>query len=195
MTSPKELLWLTCAEKRCCHATVVYPTGADIYRIATTLAVPPWHFTVASPADVSDDNAFALDKSGARYRAALAKAPGSHPEPRPCTFLIRAADDAARCGLGDLRPGPCKSFPSSLVDGEVRLAHGVCSCREWSLADVDQRIEKELLLQELRDRRAYADVVASWNAFVASDECEQFEYADFCRYMLDAYAQLADAAV
>jgi hypothetical protein len=192
----KEQRWLTCAEKRCCYATTVYPSGADIHRIATTLFVPPWHFTVAVRTADGAPDGFALDRSPARYRAALAKGTPAHAGAEPCTFLIFALDGAARCGLGELRPGPCKSFPSYLVDGEVRLIDDVCSCRQWTLADVDRDAEKELLLQEARDRATYRRVIENWNGFVSRESGEEaLEYADFCRYLLDAYAQLADAPV
>lgn len=188
----KEERWLGCARKSCCRDTIVYPSGADIYRISTTLLVPPWDFTIALPAPDKAEDSFSLDRTGARYRAALAKSDSTH----ACTFLIFAMDDAARCGLGALRPGPCHSFPSYLDQGEVRVMHGVCSCRNWTVDDVDAERERELLLAQARERETYQGVVGSWNAFVARAADEgPYGYPDFCRYLLDAYAQVAHATV
>jgi len=188
----KEERWLACARKSCCRDTIVYPSGTDIYRISTTLLVPPWDFTVALPAPDTAEDGFALDRTNARYRAALAKSEST----QACTFLIFALDDAARCGLGALRPGPCHSFPSYLDGGEVKLMQGVCSCRTWTVDDVDVDLERDLLLAQARERETYKGVIGSWNAFVARAGDEgPYEYSDYCRYLLDAYAQMANATV
>lgn len=196
MTS-KEERWLTCAQKRCCWTTIVYPTGADIHRIATALFVPPWHFTAPLSAPDDAPDGFALDRSKRRYRAALAKGAPLRDGAAPCVFLIATQDGTARCGLGDLRPGPCKSFPSYLIDGELAVAQGVCTCREWSVDDIDDPArEKALLMAEADERATYARVIQNWNAFVADNRDDDvYEYADFCRYLLDAYAQMAHATV
>ncbi len=127
---------------------------------------------------------------------ALAKGgPPHHDGPAPCTFLIHTPDGTARCGLGDLRPAPCHTFPCSLIDGEIRLTNGMCSCRTWTPDDIDVERETALLRAEATARETYHRVVASWNDYVrTSPDDERFEFPDFGRYLLDAYAQIADTA-
>jgi Fe-S-cluster containining protein len=194
--SHKEELWLQCRDKACCWNRTVYPTGADVQRIAKSIFVSPWHFTVALRADGEAPDAFALDHSAKRYRMALAKGgPPQHGGPTPCTFLIRTPDGTERCGLGDLRPATCHSFPCSLVDGKIRLANDMCTCRTWTADDIDVEGEAALLRAQVTAQETYHRIVASWNERVrTSPDPERFELEDFGRYLLDAYAKIEGAA-
>jgi Fe-S-cluster containining protein len=186
----KEGLWLSCAAKSCCSYYTVYPSGADIWRIATTLQILPWEFTEPVPAEASAPDGFMLDATNCRFRAALRKQEWQGSGAAPCAFLLRLYDGAARCGLGDLRPAPCHTFPSFLVNNTLCLKNdGGCTCRRWALTDIDIDEERNGLVAEARDRRHYMEVVHDWNAFVQSaPKGETYEYPDFCRYLLDAYA-------
>jgi Fe-S-cluster containining protein len=191
--SIKQALWHSCRQKTCCAFYTVFPTGLDIWRIATTLHVPPWVFTTPVPAAADAPDGFALDHSDQRFRTALTKVPVKGKRPAPCVFLMHTADGFARCGLGELRPSPCHSFPAILINGVLYLMNdGGCTCRTWSLSDVDIDCETTLVGEELRTREMDYKVVANWNAYVsrAADE-EVFTYPDFCRYLLDIYTQLA----
>jgi len=192
----KEALWLSCAAKFCCSYYTVYPTGADIWRIASALQIVPWEFTEPVPAEKDAPDGFMLDATGVRFRPALQKQPSQGPNPAPCAFLLRLEDGTARCGLGDLRPASCHTFPSFLINDTVCLKNdGGCTCRRWTLADVDIDEERNALLAEAREREEYTNVVRDWNGFVqTAPQGETFDYADFCRYLLDAYTQRAGSA-
>jgi Fe-S-cluster containining protein len=157
-------------------------------RLARTLDAPPWTFTVALATATPADDAFALDATSTRYRAALARLPEQGSRER-CIFLLRVSDNSARCGLGDARPMPCHTFPSELHDDTVRVSAAGCTCRAWSLDDLDVDAERALLLVEREAGRNYGLLVAGWNAFVASRPlAEPYAYADFCRFIMAQYA-------
>jgi len=104
-----------------------------------------------------------------------------------CTFLIRAPDRAARCGLGEGRPATCRSFPAQLVDNKIEFETSGCTC-DWSSVAPDED-DVELLRGEERARDRYADVVATWNGYVAKlTETGALTHQDFCRYLMDAYS-------
>ena len=194
----KEALWLTCQPKTCCYATVVVPSGRDVWRIARTLDAPPWSFLVYFRSPQPRRDAFLLDPAGPPLRLALAKRPGRRTKtPPPCTFLLRARDGVHRCGLGALRPLVCRTFPAELADGVLCLDPGLtCTCRRWALADVDLAEERALLAIRQAEAEEYWAVVADWNARVAAAPaggCPDF--FDYCAFLLAAYDALATGAV
>lgn len=200
MTEPgltrKEEIWLACKQKSCCYAAFVVPSGRDIWRIARTLDSPPWAFLVYFPAPAPRRDAFHLDQSGVAYRVALAKGATRRTKaPPPCIFLLRTRNGAHRCGLGALRPGVCKSFPSDLLGGVLYMQDGTgCACRTWSLADVDIAEETAAVTARRQDTAEYCEVVARWNARVATAPPDtQFSFFDYCEFLLEAYDAL-DAA-
>lgn len=204
----KESVWLACKQKTCCYAAVI-PSGEDVWRIARALETPPWTFLVYFQSPQPRRDAFFLDRSGRTFRIALARgkqgagragsktggtatggaSPGRPKRPAPCIFLLQLRRGQHRCGLGDLRPAVCRSFPSELVEGVVcvRPDHG-CVCREWSLADVDIEQEMEILGERQEDAEVYCQVVANWNARVmTSPEDDVFDFTEFCAYLVSAY--------
>jgi Fe-S-cluster containining protein len=181
--------WLACREKRCCSYLLVYVTGDDVARIARSIAVEPWLITAPIEANAAHPGAFALDARGGRYRLALVRTRLSDDVDPSCEFLMRVGDGAARCGLGDGRPQPCRSFPAQLVDGEISLAPAECSC-DWSQVTIDQVADTELLRAERGARERYDEVVRDWNDYVATlDAQTTLTHRDFCRYLMDAYPQ------
>ena len=109
--SAKAELFTACREKTCCRVYTVYPTGMDVWRIASALQVPPWAFVTAVPCERGDPDGFVLDAGLAASRLALVRR-----EPGACVFLLEVGG-AARCSLGELRPDGCRSFPSVLESG------------------------------------------------------------------------------
>jgi Fe-S-cluster containining protein len=179
--------FLRCREKTCCSYGAVFLTGDDLVRLARTIDAPPWTFTVAVATETPAGDAFALDATATRYRAALARLPEQASRER-CIFLLRLDGGAARCGLGDARPMPCHTFASELHDDTVRVSAAGCTCRIWSLDDVDVEAERALLLVERDAARNYALLVAGWNAFVATrPPTDPYAYADFCRFIMAQY--------
>jgi Fe-S-cluster containining protein len=190
----REAVWLGCRDKTCCYAALVVPTGYDAWRIARALDAPPWSFLMYFKSPAPRRDAFALDRSGRRFRLALAKSQMLRREEQPgCTFLIRTRTGEHRCGLGDLRPTGCRVFPLELTEGLVRVqaGHG-CTCRSWSLADVDTAAERQLLEARVRESEAYCDVVRAWNASVhGGDPGIDFSFVQYCEYLLATYDRMA----
>jgi len=162
----KSEFFLRCREKTCCTSRTVYLTGDEIVRIARTLDAPPWTFTTAVPVPAADD-AFALDTTEVRYRAALTKLP-ARIAAEHCIFLLRLSEGTPRCGLGESRPTPCHALPT-----------GGCTCREWPA---------NAAVPETQSRDEYAGFVRTWNAYVDGAGIESFVFEDFCRFLLDRYA-------
>jgi len=189
MTAAKEQIWLACRDKTCCYAPLVIPTGRDVWRITQALGVPPWSFLIYFVTREPRRDAFVLDHSGRAFRLALAKGPSRRKQP-PCVFLMKTRDGAHRCGLGDLRPSVCRAFPTEVADGLicVRPDSG-CTCRVWSLADVDLAEERALVEQRQANAEEYCQVVAGWNAHVEAAGAEaRFDFLDYCRFLMQAYA-------
>ena len=190
----KQAAWLTCRAKRCCYTAMVVPTGRDVWRIARALDAPPWSFLVYFRSPRPSRDAFQLDQSGPSYRLLLAKQASRHTKsPKPCIFLLRGRDGAHRCGLGDLRPRVCQTFPADLVAGVVCiLPETGCTCRVWNLSDLEIAEERALLEARQREAEEYCAVVAAWNQRVAAAPAGAgVDFLDYCRYLLDAYDRLA----
>ncbi len=192
----KEVLWLSCKEKVCCIVPTVVPTGYDVWRIARALDVPPWSFLIYFRTLVPARDAFALDATGPQFRLALAKQGGfiaRRPKRPPCIFLLRLRDGSRRCGLGDLRPLVCRSFPAEVQRGVVTLRQdGGCTCRHWTLADVEIEEERALVERRQVEAERYCAVVAEWNARVAAaPPGAGFDFLDYCRYLMETYDALA----
>ena len=189
----KDALWLACKQKSCCYASIVLPSGRDVWRIARALEAPPWTFLRVMGSPERRPDAFRLAPSGPSYRLVLAKQPSRRTKTMPpCIFLTRTPSGHHRCGLGDLRPRSCATFPSELVEGVLCVRNdGGCTCRTWTLADVD--LVEETQRVEVRQAEAveYHRVVAAWNAHVAAEAPpEGFEFPIYCDYVLDAYDAL-----
>lgn len=193
----KEAIWLACKAKRCCHTAIVVPSGRDVWRISRALDAPPWAFLKHIPGSPARPDAFRLAAGGPSFRLALAKGPTRRMNaPAPCVFLIRTRHGYHRCGLGGLRPMVCQTFPSEIVDGVLCVRNdGGCSCRQWSLSDVDLDRERELVETRQAEAREYHDVVAAWNAQVdRSDPTDTFEFPSYCAFVLRAYDDQASIA-
>jgi len=192
-TTRKEATWLACKQKSCCYAAFVLPSGRDIWRISRTLDMPPWAFVVYFQSPEPRPDAFMLDPAGPRFRLALAKQRSRRTKtPPPCIFLLRTRQGHHRCGLGDLRPVVCKSYPAELVSGVLCLRNdGGCTCRAWSLTDVEIAEETALVEERQAGYAEYCAVIARWNALVASAPPEaSFTFFDFCQYLLEAYDEI-----
>lgn len=181
----KELLWLGCREKSCCYNSRVIITGQDMWRIAQAMEVAPWDFTMYCEAVPRAADGFQLVYGGPLYQVVLAKRGEVRTTGAPCLFLWKLADGHHQCGLGVLRPLACQSYPSLLVDGMVCVDSRACTCRQWSVLDVDREYEKALLEQRLRETAEYHDIVTLWNQSLAG--CGERTYQAFCTYVLDTY--------
>ena len=191
--SKKELLWLACREKTCCHTTRVIVGGRDVWRITQALATLPWEYTLYAVALDGAVDAFRLAPGGPAYQLVLAKRGKIGPQGAPCFFLWKLADGHAQCGLGTLRPAVCRAYPALLMDGMLAVESAACTCRRWSLVDLDGAPDVALVEHVLAEAAEYSEVVARWNAAVDAGGREQ-TFQEYCAYLLDTYAQLNVAA-
>lgn len=190
----KESLWLACKQKTCCYTAIVIPSGRDVWRIARALDTPPWSFLVYFETAAPRRDAFALDQSDRRFRLAFAKQTSKRTKsPPPCIFLLRTRTGHHRCGLGELRPLVCRTFPAESVDGVLCLRRDSgCTCRDWTLADVHIREEMPLVAARQADAEEYVGVVARWNSRVTAASAETpFDFVAYCQYVLESYDEIA----
>ena len=131
VVSMKELYWLGCREKSCCHNTRVVITGKDVCRICRTMELQPWDFTLYSEAPQGAVDAFRLEPGGPVYQVILAKRGPLGPGGAPCIFLWKLADGHAQCGLGQLRPMVCQTYPALLIDDMLCVESSACSIVAW----------------------------------------------------------------
>lgn len=187
VTSTKELYWLGCREKTCCHNTKVIITGKDMWRIRHAMEIQPWDFTLYAEAPEGAVDGFQLEAGGPAYQVMLSKRRQVDQAGAPCIFLWKLADGHAQCGLGQLRPMVCQSYPALLVDNMLYVESSACTCRRWSVTDLDHDAEIDRLNRVLEEAAEYSEIVARWN-----DELERLAgvrtYRQFCEFVLQYYA-------
>lgn len=191
--SKKELLWLACKEKSCCHNTKVIVSGRDVWRISQALELMPWQFTLYTEAVDGAPDAFSLEWGGPFFQMVLSKQNEVGPRGAACIFLWKLADGHAQCGLGGLRPLPCLTYPSVIADGLLRVESTTCSCRRWTVSDVDEGRERSLLTQMLEEAAEYSEIIARWNKGLQTS-ADSATYREFCTYVIDEY-QRRDVAL
>jgi hypothetical protein len=95
-----------------------------------------------------------------------------------------------------LRPIVCRAFPADRVEGVLCVQSDTgCTCRQWTLADLDLAEEAALVAARQADAEEYCAVVARWNDRVAAAPPESpasglHAYAEF---LLDAYDAITAA--
>jgi len=183
----RELLWLACRQKTCCHGARVIVTGRDVWRIATALEAAPWDFTRYAPAEAGAADAFRLEPEGPGYQVVLAKRGRVTGRGAPCIFLWKLGDGHAQCGLGATRPLVCQAYPAAMADGLLCAEGSGCTCRRWSVLDLDRDQDAALLAAAQRELDEYSEIVAAWNAGLAAAGPRM--YRDFCRHLMAAYSE------
>jgi Fe-S-cluster containining protein len=121
-----------CAQchEACCRDYLVTVSGLDAYRISTGLGLHPGQFIV--PTSYGDPpDGFRVDTTGRTNRLSLDKRRDG-PAAGWCTFWMPVGDGLGRCGIYALRPGVCRTYPATLVDGEVALRTDIlCPDGSW----------------------------------------------------------------
>jgi hypothetical protein len=86
-----------------------------------------------------------------------------------------------------------RSFPSELVSGMLCVhPDSGCTCREWTLADVNIAEEAALVEARQADAEEYCAMVACWNARVVSAPADSsFDFFAYCAFLLEEYDELA----
>jgi hypothetical protein len=195
-TTRREAIWQTCPAKRCCYTALVIPTGRDVWRIARALDAPPWSFLVYFRSVEPRADAFRLAPDGLWLRLALAKQRPTRRRDGPlaCCFLLRTRQRDHRCGLAELRPGVCRTFPLDRLAGLIGLRDEPgCSCRRWSLADFDPAKEERLIAAGEAELAEYGAVVAEWNRLVEAGRTGPTDFFAYLTFLLTAYDRIAEA--
>lgn len=188
----KESIWLACKLKTCCYQRLVTVTGRDVWRIARALNLDPWSFLIYFEAPAGPQT-FILGHDQVHHRLALADRFGrQRMRAKPCIFLMRTRGGHRRCGLGDLRPLSCRTFPVQLADGEVCVPQATpCSCRQWTRSEMFVEQERPLVYELEDAREEFADVLARWNEHVLSTPADSsFSLADFCSALMNMYDEV-----
>lgn len=184
----KEAIWLACKQKRCCYTSFVLPTGRDVWRIAHSLQTRPETFLTYFESPQSRPDAFFLDASGRSFRIALAKQRSRRKSTPPCIFLLRTRNGYHRCGLGDLRPEVCKTYPTEIVSGVICIRNdGGCTCRTWTLQDIEIEDEMALVKSRTAEYHEYCDKVAVWNDMVLAAGETIHTFVEFCDFLVRTY--------
>jgi Fe-S-cluster containining protein len=158
----------------------------DMWRITRALEAQPWDYTRYTDAIEGAMDAFRLRPGGPLYQVVLAKRGEVSPEGAPCIFLWKLADGHAQCGLGTLRPMVCRVYPAVLVDGMLYTESAACTCRRWSVVDLDRDEEMARFDRMLDEATEYSAIVAGWNESLEKEQRE-CTYREFCRYVLETY--------
>jgi hypothetical protein len=153
-------------------------TGADLVRIARTLAAEPWRFTQTAPAAADDPAGIVLDNGRRRVRLEVATAaPG-------CVFMVRAMGGSGRCGLGDLAPLCCRMFPADPRSTTPEPADE--PPRAGPTAGPTAAELAELRRAWAADRAHWHETVRRWNRAEGRSGDDPLDAEDFQRYLLEA---------
>lgn len=175
----------------CCRSFNLVIDGFDAYRLARSLTLRILDFAELRWAETADDeHRIVLDGNAARhYRMVLIRVPDLHPEhPLRCVFLINVGD-RARCGVYDLRPGMCRTYPSHVSEGLVATNGGkYCPPNAWRLETMNLpyfRLQHQFKAQQ---RAIYHRLIEHWNNRVSAARRRTSD--DFFAYLVHCYSQL-----
>ena len=190
--APREHICLACKSKPCCSYYTVTLTGRDVWRIVRAMQLQPPDFLRVYETSEAAPGRFLLAARGPYNTLILAKRPLPPPLPTPCVFLVRTNDGHARCGLGDLRPLRCQTYPVTLEGDGVGLINDPEGCvRSWSLGEIDVRDERGRLEEALAEEAEYHAIVEAWNRRVLEGGRER-SLPEYCAYLLNRFAALEE---
>jgi hypothetical protein len=152
-------------------------TGADLVRIARTLAAEPRRFTQTAPAAADDPAGIVLDKRRRRVRLEVATAAHG------CVFMLRAMGGSGRCGLGDLAPLCCRMFPA---DPASTAEEPAGEPKEDAVGGLTAEELAELRREWANDRGHWHETVRRWNELNGQSDDAPLAVEDFQRYLLEA---------
>jgi Fe-S-cluster containining protein len=180
-----------CRTRDCCHDRDVALTADEVVAIARTLAVAPERFARLAPVGTAASGGaepvtIKLSRDGPGHRVVLRRRDDGEGRTR-CVFLMTAGSGRKLCGLGELAPGACRTFPRPVdLDAERRA---VGCWRRWE--DLTEDGAGELAAEGVREAAMRARdeaAIARWDAVVALREHRLPEDAFL-------HALLADAEV
>jgi Fe-S-cluster containining protein len=170
----------------CCREYLVTVTGLDVFRIARGLGLAPLQFAVIVPRVREYVEGFRLGAGDERFQLALDKQHDGW-----CVFWMAFGETAGRCGIYAHRPQVCRTYPATLVDGEVARRDDVlCPTGSWGPGSVlaspawRRRAERQFAELELD-----AIVNRRWNDAPAVPDAPDAVDA-YLAWMLGVYAAL-----
>src|SRR5215213_7675193 len=175
----------------CCHRYDVNISGYDAWVIANGLQLPPEQFLSVIVEPTRTESSILLDRSGISHQLVLAKRPTLQ-ENQPCVFLIELPNGSGRCGIYNLRPQICRTYPAYLRSGVVgRRGDVLCPDDAWRDGILDDPIWYEQLISQFVESDIYELVLARWNFYVLqTPQPEAISLAGFYSYLLEFYARL-----
>lgn len=183
--SGRDRLCLACGAKSCCSYYTVTVTGSDLVRIARAMQLAPADFLSACTVPDKGPGTFLLSPGGQQHALTLAKLPLPDRNASPCIFLLKTNNGHGLCGLGDLRPGQCRTFPSYLADGFVAVVNNPPGCgRTWSYGDLDLDEERGRIAQVKSEEAEYHAIVEEWNCRVREEGRER-SFEEFCTFLIN----------
>lgn len=199
--SEPEYPCVTCIAE-CCRNYLVPVTGLDVYRIYRSLGLDPGQFTAYQQL-ASGKVGFRLEDSALRYTMLLAK-DQQHGRASEgwCVFWLPLGKSVGRCGIYQLRPRVCRTYPARLENGTVQLPMR-CLKTTWN-ADVPGAPWQARAEREDAERRIDDIVNQRWNSFdpaaepavdpigdpTVSSTDRDYRYRRYLAWMLEIYARL-----
>jgi Fe-S-cluster containining protein len=184
----REQICLACSQKTCCSYYVVSVTARDIWRIMRAMEIAPGDFLRYYACDHEVPGCFLLGAEGSFCDLVLAKQPLPEPLASPCVFLVRTTDGHGLCGLGELRPGQCQSYPVFQQGDLLRLVNDAEACvRTWSHVDIEASRERPLLGRLASEEEEHRGLVAEWNRRVRVEPRER-TFDEFCAFLVNCCA-------
>lgn len=177
-----------CSSMGCCIEYNVTIIGRDAYVIAGNCHLPVQAFTYYFEQHEPSSTGFKLAAGGPAHDFALAKrSEGTRDGHSPCAFLMDLPEGIMRCGLYELRPHVCRTYPGTRYRGVVQFRRvAKCPASFYDISKVNIGRWGPLLTELRFEYDLYERFVAAWNARVesrgAGTECAVAEY----------YAQLID---
>ncbi|MFF4172325.1 YkgJ family cysteine cluster protein [Streptomyces sp. NPDC001744] len=182
--------WQSSRAKGLCYRGPRLVTGADIVRIARTLALEPAHFVQTAPAAADDPTGVVLDNARRRVNIRIANAAHG------CVFHVRTLEGSGRCGLGEQAPLTCRMYPVvPRTDGGAGPPDAETAPRgnadDGGPGRPGRPLDAEGLAWAERrwaaDRDHWFEIVAHWND-LPKDVEDPPGAEDFQRYLLEAHA-------
>jgi Fe-S-cluster containining protein len=175
----------------CCYRYDVNISGYDAWVIAHGLQLPPEQFLSIIVEPHPTVSSIKLDRSEVGYQLVLAKRPTLQAH-QPCVFLIELPNGTGRCGIYNLRPQICRTYPAYLRNGIVgRRDDVLCPDDAWRDGILDAPIWYEQLISQFVEADIYELAVARWNfAVLQMPQLEAITPAGFYTYLLEFYDRL-----
>lgn len=178
----------------CCRSYVVPVNGYDVWLLSTQQRIPPEQFLVACPQEEPGFDGFRLDAERPSYGLALDKQGRFNPS-QPCVFLMLLGEGHTRCGVYNERPSVCRAYPMSIWNTRVfQMPESLCPPGAWPEGEVQRPAWRTNLQRLYRHMDVYHEVVARWNARVASvlarNPGVSFTLHEYFSYLLNLYGKL-----